>query len=100
MRSITFIMPTCYVVNNLAEFYDALQKISVHSFYFHMFEARLRLGKLSNDFSLWLDESLGLKELSKKIASLDPYTYTLEGLRRRISQLVKKYLEEYTYAYT
>jgi hypothetical protein len=92
MRSITFLLPTDYSANDLQEFYNVLEKISVDSLYFHMFEARLRLGKIANDFSLWLESSLNEKQLANAIAALDPYTHTLEGLRRAVRRLVYKRL--------
>lgn len=99
MRSITFVLPTPYCARNLAEFADALSKISVHSMYFHIFESRLRLGKVSNDFSLWLESSLGEDKLARKIATMDPYTSTLEGLRQNILRMIKKRIEELRHAY-
>jgi hypothetical protein len=99
MRSITFTIPTPYTANTLTEFLDSLQKVSVNSLYFHMFEARLRIGKPTNDFSLWLENSLGESKLGKEIAAMDPYTNTLEGLRKRISRLIINRLEEIGYAY-
>ncbi|UCC95958.1 MAG: hypothetical protein JSW40_04210, partial [Candidatus Omnitrophota bacterium] len=64
-----------------------------HSIYFHMFEARLRFKKLDNDFSCWLKDA-GLMDLANKISYLDPYTYTLEGLRKKITVLIKRAIEE------
>jgi hypothetical protein len=98
MRSITFILPTPYKASNLTEFWEALQKISLSSLYFHIFEARLRLERKTNDFSTWLEEVMGERQLAAQIASIDPYTYTLEGLRIRISNLVQKRLKELGHA--
>lgn len=89
MKAISFVLPTTHVANDLREFAEVLKKITVHSIYFHMFEAKLRLEKGTNDFSNWLDASLDEKELARKIAGLDPYTYTMESLRRKIIQLVE-----------
>ncbi|MBI2167623.1 MAG: 2-hydroxyacyl-CoA dehydratase [Candidatus Omnitrophica bacterium] len=88
VKSISFVFPTPYSVSNLEEFAAVLKKITIHSIYFHMFEARIRLEKGTNDFSLWL-EGLGEKELAQKIARLDPYTHTMEGLRTKVIQLVE-----------
>jgi hypothetical protein len=41
-----------------------------------------------NDFSEWF-RKLGRGVLADEMLKLDPYTQTLEGLRRRIIQLVK-----------
>lgn len=94
LKSISFILPTPYVVNSLDEFVAVLKKLTIHSIYFHMFEARLRLGKAVNDFSFWMETSLGERELAKRISRFDPYTYTMEGLRGKIIQLIETRLME------
>jgi len=92
IKSYSFVMPTPYTAWDLKEFINCLEKISVHSIYFHMFEARLRLEKGTNDFSFWIETSLGNRELAEEIAHLDPYTFTLEALREEIIQRVGKYI--------
>jgi hypothetical protein len=62
------------------------------SLYFHIFEAKLRLQRGANDFSLWLEDCLGEKELAEQITRLDPYNYTMENLREIIIQLCEKKL--------
>ncbi|MEW6457245.1 MAG: DUF5752 family protein [Acidobacteriota bacterium] len=88
----TFILPTCYKAHDLKEFIEILEKISVNSLYFHIFESRLRLERGENDFSNWF-EAMGMQELARELSRFDPYTITLEGLRRRIIQLVSKYVK-------
>lgn len=90
MDCVTFVLSTPYVANNLEEFNETLSKISTNSLYFHMFESRMRLGKDENDFAVWL-KSIGEKKLAEEISKLDPYAITLDGLRRRIIALIKKY---------
>ena len=90
VKSVSFVFPTPYAVNTLEEFLGALKKISIHSIFFHMFDAKLRLGRGSNDFSRWIESSLGDKELAQKIAKMDPYAYTLEGLRNKIIQWIEQ----------
>lgn len=90
MKSVSVVLPTSYVAHDLREFVEALRKISLGSLYFHVFESRLRLGRPVNDFSVWLQDSLGEGELGEEIARLDPYTYTLEGLRLTLIQLIEK----------
>ena len=89
LKSVSFILPTPYVAKDLKDFVEMLKKISSDSIYFHMFEARLRLKKESNDFSYWLDTSLAESELAQKIKSLDPYTYTMENLRNKIIRIAE-----------
>jgi small-conductance mechanosensitive channel len=90
MKSVSVILPTPYVAHDLREFVETLRKISLGSLYFHVFESRLRLGKGLNDFSIWMRDSLGEDQLGEEIARLDPYTYTLEGLRLALIQLIEK----------
>jgi small-conductance mechanosensitive channel len=93
MKSVSVVMPTPYVAHDLREFVEALRKISLGSLYFHVFESRLRLGRGLNDFTIWLQDSLGEAELGEEIARLDPYTYTLEGLRSAFIQLIEKRIQ-------
>ncbi len=88
IKAVTFVLPTRYRATSLEEFADSIQKVTINSLYFHIFEARLRLGRKGNDFSLWLEDSLDEVELARAIARLDPYTHTLEGLRNKILGLI------------
>ena len=90
IKSISFILPTPHLAKNLRDFLSALKNISVDSIYFHMFEARLRLDKETNDFSFWLGTSLMEIELARKITALDPYTYTMEDLRKKLIGIVEE----------
>lgn len=90
LKSMSFIFSTPYIASDLKSFMDCLKEISISSVYFHMFEARLRLERATNDFSNWLASSLGEKELALKIARLDPYTQTGESLRETILGLISK----------
>ena len=90
MKSVSVILPTAYVAHDLREFVEGLRKISPSSLYFHVFESRLRLDKESNDFSNWLEKSMEEVDLSQEVARIDPYTYTLEGLRSKLVQIIEK----------
>lgn len=90
IKSVSVILTTSYVAHDLREFVEALRKVSINSLYFHIFESRLRLHKGTNDFSIWLQDFLDEREIADKIAVLDPYNYTLEGLRSVIIQLIEE----------
>lgn len=94
IKSVSFIFQTPYIVSDLKEFQAALQRVTLDSIYFHMFEARLRIRQGTNDFSKWLEDSLQEEKLANKISSLDPYTHTLEGLRTILIKLIEKRLVE------
>lgn len=98
LRSIRFSLPTPYMAWDLAEFAEGLGKASPSSLYLHIFEARLRPPLGVNDFSAWLERELGEKALSRKISRLDPYSHTLDGLRRTIVRLAEQRLEELSHA--
>lgn len=93
-QSVSFILPTGIRARNLREFRAALEKISLGSIFFHMFDARLRLERGDNDFSNWLESALQERELAAALRRIDPYAHTEEGLRRRIAALVDARLEE------
>ncbi|MBP8626155.1 MAG: mechanosensitive ion channel family protein [Syntrophorhabdales bacterium] len=94
IKSLSAVIPTSYVAHDLREFIDILRVVSLGTLYYHILEARLRLHKGVNDFSIWIDDCLGEKALADEIAILDPYTYTLEGLRSMIINLAEKHLEK------
>ncbi len=89
MSCVTFVVPTPYVAHNLKEFVKILRKVSPCSLYFHMFEARMRLERDDNDFSAWF-KGIGKTKLAQGISKLDPYTITLEGLRKKIIEVIEK----------
>jgi len=90
IKSVSFIFSTNYVARDLNEFLDILKNISIESIYFHIFDARLRLERGVNDFSRWFENSVGDKYLADRVSKLDPYTYTLEELRKTIIKLIEK----------
>lgn len=85
-KSKSFIMPTGLVAANLTEFFELLPTVSTGSLFFHFFEARLRLGRTTNDFSEWL-RGHGEEDLANAIDVLDPYRTTLDEFRNRIMAL-------------
>jgi len=82
-ESQSFLMPTGIVANDVGEFFEKIRGVSNVSLFCHFFEARLRLERATNDFSLWL-RGLGEEELARKIERLDPYAMTLDELRDEI----------------
>jgi hypothetical protein len=88
----TVILPTPFVAHNLPEFADGLTRVSVHSIHHHFIEARLRLKLTSNDFSLWLEEEMEMKEAARRLNHIDIYTATLEDVRRQTLRIVESAL--------
>ncbi len=94
VKSVSFVFQTPYTAADLKEFQAVLQRVTINSIYFHMFEAKLRIGQGTNDFSNWLEDSLSEKKLANKIASMDPYTHTMENLRVTLIKLIEKRIFE------
>jgi len=88
MSSRIFVLPTPLVAFTPAEFLDGLNNVTIHSLYYHMFEARLRLKRGDNDFSHWLRKA-GYARLAERISRIDPYTFTVQGLRKEIIRMVQ-----------
>jgi hypothetical protein len=92
VKSVSFIISTPCIAHDLREFAEMLKKVTFDSLYFHIFEARLRLERQDNDFSNWIGTSLGDKGLADTISKLDPYTHTLEELRKKIITIIEERL--------
>jgi len=81
-------------VTTLAEFREGLAGVDASAIYFHMVEARARLGRRSGDFAEWLRTSLDLPDLADRIERIDTYMASLERVRARVLSLVDEALEE------
>ena len=88
----TVVIPTTAVARNLEEFANCLEQASVHSIHYHFIEARLRLKLNSNDFSVWLEEELGMGQLADRINRIDIYTSTLHDVRTSIVRIIQSAL--------
>lgn len=91
-----FVYLTDKFAYDLKSFRDLLPTISLYSLYYHFIESRLETKLQCDDFSNWMQESLALPGLAKKIRGIDIHVYTLEGLRERMISLIDEYLEEDT----
>jgi hypothetical protein len=88
------VLPTVFVANSLSGFLDGINQVSVHSIHHHFIEARLRLHRMTNDFSQWLEEEVGLPDAADAIERIDIYTSTMEGVRREIAGIVQQVLKQ------
>ena len=84
------VLPTSFRADTLPAFLDGLNQVSVHSIHHHFIEARLRIRRMSNDFSQWLQAEVGLSEAAAAIDRIDIYANTLEGVRRQIARIVSQ----------
>ena len=86
-------VPLGATARSLAEFRAGLAGAEASAIYFHMVEARTRLGRHSGDFAEWLRISLGMPELAERIGRIDTYMTSLERVRAKILSLVDEVLE-------
>jgi len=86
------VMPTKFVAATMQDFAKGLREVSVHSIHHHFIEARLRLKLMSNDFSQWLHEDVGLTDAARALNRIDIYTATLEDVRQQIIRVAERAL--------
>ena len=92
MAAQTFVFPTQYIARDLKDFKECLQEVSIFSIYYHIFEARLF--QQNARFCYWIENSLDNRKLADAIKRLDPYTQTLDNLRKNLIKIVTMHLEE------
>ena len=88
------VLRTSFCADTLKAFLDGLNQVSVHSIHHHFIEARLRLHRMSNDFSQWLEAEVGLVEAADAIEQIDIYANTMEGVRRQIAGIVSRAMNQ------
>jgi hypothetical protein len=81
-------------VTTLSAFRDGLAEVDASAIYFHMVEARARLGRRFGDFVEWLRTSLAMPELAARVERVDTYMTSLERVRARVLSLVDQALED------
>lgn len=89
-QTITLTFPVGIRAQNLAEFLLGIRYIDAQSIYYHFYEARMRLRNGVDDFSLWMEQVLGKKELAEKIRAIDPFMHHIEGIRTYIITAVEE----------
>ncbi|HTZ72530.1 MAG TPA: DUF5752 family protein [Candidatus Aquilonibacter sp.] len=85
-------VPLGFEARNLRQFRDGLRELPHAGMQFHFLTSRLRLHLRSNDFSQWLGEDLGLKDLARRVNQIDVYANTLDSARSRIIDMVDREL--------
>jgi len=79
--------------HTLLEFRDGLAAVDASAIYFHMVEARARLGRPAGDFAEWLRGSLAMPEVADRIERIDAYMTSLERVRARVLSFIDQELE-------
>ncbi len=89
-EAIILLFPAGMKANNLAEFLIGIKYIDLPSIFYHFYEARVRLGSGIDDFSKWVEDALGRKDLAAKIRTIDPLMHTLEGIREHLAEMLEE----------
>lgn len=92
-ETVSLIFPVGVKTKNLAEFLVAVEHIDEGSIYYHFFDSRVRLGEgVVDDFSRWVEHTLGKKELADRIRDIDPFMHSIESIREHIVKVVEEHV--------
>lgn len=89
----TFVFHTGLVAQSVSDFFQLIPSISNACLHFHFFEARLRLEKPTNDFTIWLND-MGENRLARAIDKLNPYVVSLDELKGQIFKIGRRYIRK------
>ena len=72
--------------NSLDEFRDRLATVDRSALFNHICEAKIRKGRRSGDFIIWIGSEEGLKmpDLANRLGGIQPLGLTLEGIRSQM----------------
>lgn len=87
MQSRILAVPAGIKARTLTEFREGLERVDSSAVYFHVLAGMTRKGKRRSDFTVWIEDGLGLKQLGAQVAAVNPYASSLEGVRRRLIAL-------------
>jgi hypothetical protein len=93
-ETVTLVFSTGIRASNLAEFLLAIKYIDEKSIYYHFYDARVRLGLGTDDFSKWIEEALGKGALAEKVRAIDPFMHSMEGIREHIAEAAEEAVRE------
>lgn len=73
----------------LGELASGIRRLSLHTLHYHLISSRLRLQLETNDFSFWIEHSLGMPQLAARVNRVDFYANTLEGVREELLRVLQ-----------
>jgi hypothetical protein len=82
-QTISLIYPTGTRATTLAELVAGMRTAGPRTVFFHLMEARLRIGRCTNDLSCWLSDCLEAPELARRLERLDLLVPSVEEARRQ-----------------
>lgn len=86
--------------SDIIEFLEIIEQISPESIFHHMHQYFLRrhviAPEFSNDFAVWIADSLGERSLAEGVANLNPYEFTnIEDTRKELARIISEHLRNY-----
>jgi hypothetical protein len=92
-ETVNFVFPVGVRTKNLAEFLVAIEHIDSGSIYYHFYDSRVRLGEgMVDDFSRWIEHTLGRKKIADSVRDIDPFMHNIERIRTHIKNIIEKYV--------
>jgi len=83
-QSISLIYAVGQEARTLSELVEGIRRASARSLFFHLVEARLRIGRCTNDLSGWLTDALDAPSLARRLDQLDLLAPSTEDLRQQV----------------
>ena len=83
-------VPVGEPAHTMQEFRRGLETLSHASLHYHFMVSRLRLQLKTNDFSYWLEMSMGRPDLGRRIEQIDIYTNTLDSAREAMVRILDR----------
>jgi uncharacterized protein DUF5752 len=77
---------------NLSQLVEGIRRMSLHTLHYHFISSHIRPKLGVNDFSCWIEDSLGLPQLAARLHRIDIYTNTLEQIRRQILNMLTPWI--------
>ncbi|MFZ0334030.1 MAG: DUF5752 family protein [Candidatus Acidiferrales bacterium] len=93
-EALEFTVPREETASTLEELEEGIRRISLQTLHHHFINSRLRLHLQTNDFSYWIENSLRLPELSRRIDRIDIYVNTLEKMREEIMATIHSRIDQ------
>lgn len=93
-ETVSFVFQVGVRTKTLAEFLVAIEYIDAGSIYYHFYDSRVRLGEGTvDDFSRWIEHSLGRKNIADQIREIDPFMHSIESIRSHIKEIIEVYVK-------
>jgi hypothetical protein len=87
-QSISLIHPVGRAARTLPELVEGIRRASARTLFFHLVEARLRIGRCTNDLSSWLTDSLEAPDLARRLDQLDLAVTSTQDLRQQVLSIL------------